>query len=71
MWLILAKGESLTLLAGQVDQADPSHFVIPYITGSGRGTIDGWLQKDNSLKIGVRDGPLAATELQWRKLRAQ
>ena len=53
------KWGDLTLLAGQPDWADASHFTIPYQTPAGNGTIDGWLQPDDTLKFQVRDGPLA------------
>ena len=49
----------LTLFAGQPDPNDASHFTIDYLTPSGRGTIDGWLQADDTVKLAVRDGPLA------------
>jgi hypothetical protein len=47
----------LRLYAGQPDPVDSSHFTIPYETTSGRGTIDGWLQADDTVKMQVRDGP--------------
>jgi len=50
---------TLTLLAGKSDPGDESHFTIDYLTPAGRGTIDGWLQADDTVKFAVRDGPLA------------
>jgi hypothetical protein len=50
---------TLTLYAGRPDSADESHFTIDYQTPDGRGTIDGWLQPDDTVKLQVRDGPLA------------
>jgi len=50
---------ALTLLAGQPDWADASHFTIDYQTPTGTGTIDGWLHPDDTVKFQVRDGPLA------------
>ena len=53
------KWGELTLLAGQPDPADAAHFTIDYQTPAGKGTIDGWLQPDDTVKFQVRDGPLA------------
>ena len=49
----------LTFFAGQPDRNDPSHFTIEYRTPTARGTIDGWLQPDDTVRFSVRDGPLA------------
>ena len=49
----------LRLYAGQPDPADESHFTIDYETPDGRGTIDGWLMPDDTVKLEVRDGPAA------------
>ena len=44
--------------AGQIDPADGSHFTIGYQWNDGvRGTIDGWLQDDGSVRLQVRPGP--------------
>ncbi len=50
--------EGSKLFAGQPDLADDSHFTIDYEVKDQRGTIDGWLMPDNSVKIEPRDGPL-------------
>lgn len=50
----------LQLFAGHADPADPSHFTIVYQVGARRGTIDGYLQNDDTVKMKIRDGP--ATE---------
>ena len=50
---------TLTLLAGQPDPSDASHFTIDYQTPAGKGTIDGWLQPDDTVKFEAHDGPLA------------
>ena len=50
---------SLRFYAGQPDPADESHFTIDYETPDGRGTIDGWLMADDTVKLEVRDGPAA------------
>lgn len=47
----------LRLFAGQPDPLDPTHFTIPYDLGGDPGTIDGWLQNDDSIKLLLRDGP--------------
>jgi hypothetical protein len=49
--------QPLKLYAGQPDPIDESHFTIAYETPAGRGTIDGWLMPDDSVKLQVRDGP--------------
>ena len=37
--------------AGQTDPADPTHFTIRYVEGGIAGTIDAWLQDDDSVKF--------------------
>jgi hypothetical protein len=53
---------TLRIYSGQPDPADASHFTLAYETAEGRGTIDGWLMSDDSVKMAVRDGPAAATQ---------
>jgi len=36
---------------------DPSHFTIRYTVNGQPGVIDGWLQRDDTIKLEVRDGP--------------
>jgi hypothetical protein len=40
---------ALTLLAGQADANDPSHFVLPYRVNGQAGIIDGWLTEEGPL----------------------
>lgn len=47
-----------TLFAGQPDAQDESHFTMSYECDRQRGTIDGWLMNDDTVKLEVRDGPL-------------
>ena len=47
----------LRLFAGQSDPVDTSHFTIKYGLVGQTGTIDGWLQDDDKVKIKVRGGP--------------
>lgn len=47
------------LYTGVNDDADPSHFTIDYQTSAGRGTIEGWLQPDDTVNLRVTKGPLA------------
>ncbi len=47
------------MFAGQPDPADASHFTIKYEIDHGPGTIDGWLQPDDTVKLQIRDGPAA------------
>jgi hypothetical protein len=44
--------------AGQPDAIDRSHFTIAYQWPNGvRGTVDGWLQNDDTVKFSIRPGP--------------
>ena len=51
----VAPDEPLKLYAGQADPADESHFTIDYETPRGRGTIDGWLMPDETVKLQLRE----------------
>ena len=51
------KIRSLSFFAGQPDPADESHFSIAYKADGQNGTIDGWLQDGDKIKVQVRDGP--------------
>jgi hypothetical protein len=51
--------KALRVFPGQPDPLDESHFTIPYDAGGVTGTIDGWLQADDSVRLVVRDGPAA------------
>jgi hypothetical protein len=53
----LPASKPLRLSPGRPDPLDESHFTIPYDAGGAAGTIDGWLQADESVKLVVRDGP--------------
>jgi hypothetical protein len=55
----LPASKSLRLFHGQPDPLDESHFTIAYDAGGVTGTIDGWLQADDTVKLVVRDGPAA------------
>jgi hypothetical protein len=47
----------LRLFAGQPDAADESHFTFTYEANGQKGTIDGWLQAGDVVKLQLRDGP--------------
>ena len=47
----------LRIYAGQPDDDDPSHFTIEYESHGQRGTIDGWLQDDDTVRMRVRGQP--------------
>jgi hypothetical protein len=51
----VAPDEHLKLLTGQADPTDESHFTIDYETPRGRGTIDGWLMPDDTVKLELRE----------------
>jgi hypothetical protein len=50
---------ALRIFAGQLDPNDASHFTFAYETrdGTGKGTIDGWLDDQCNIVMRVRDGP--------------
>lgn len=60
-YFVLKEGETLRLFAGQADADDASHFTIDYEIGSSRGTIDGWLKRDDTVQMVPRDERVAAT----------
>jgi hypothetical protein len=45
----------LYLHAGQIDPANPSHFTIAFDYPDHSGTIDGWLQPNDSILFELRD----------------
>jgi hypothetical protein len=45
----------LKFWAGQPDPTDESHFTIDFETHKRRGTIDGWLMPDDTLKLQLRE----------------
>jgi len=51
---------TLRFYAGQPDPNDDSHFTIDYQSPAGRGTIDGWLQRDDTIKMQMRGNPTTA-----------
>jgi hypothetical protein len=53
----LSRKNRMRLFAGQPDPADDSHFTIKYEIDHVPGTIDGWLQPDDTVKLQIRDGP--------------
>lgn len=54
---IVLPDQPLKLYAGKPDPADATHFTIGYETPVGVGTIDGYLQNDNAVRLTVRNGP--------------
>ena len=49
--LTFADANSFRIFAGQSDPSDPSHFMIPFESGGEKGTIEGWLQDDDVIKL--------------------
>jgi hypothetical protein len=49
-------GDGTRLLAGRPDPADASHFTIDYVHNGTPGTIDGWLNDDESVTLAPRAG---------------
>ena len=46
----------INLYAGQPDPNDKSHFTLAYTLNGKPGTIDGWLNDDDTVKLEVRAG---------------
>ena len=49
--------KTFTLFFGQPDPVNLSHFTMKYEIDNIPGTIDGWLQNDDTVKLQIRDGP--------------
>ena len=47
------------VFGGRHDESDASHFTIGYAMDGARGTIDGWLEDGDSVRLRVRDGSAA------------
>ena len=54
-------GDGTRVLAGTPDPADASHFNIDYVHNDVSGTIDGWLNDDDSVTLAPRAGRVART----------
>jgi hypothetical protein len=54
------RGGNITLLAGQADEKDTSHILIPYRRDGKDGVIDAWL-RDEGILLKPREGRLADT----------
>ena len=53
----------MTILSGQTDATDRSHFTIPYLVNGRPGVIDGWL-RDDGLVLKPRSGEAAINDNQ-------
>ena len=54
--LFAAPGDRLRVMEGRPDPADTSHFTIDYVHNGVAGTIDGWLNDDDTVTFGPRAG---------------
>ena len=54
--MCVAPGDRTRLTEGHPDPADPSHFTIGYVHNGAPGTIDGWLNNDDTVTLGPRAG---------------
>ena len=54
--MFVAPGDRTRIVEGQRDPADPSHFTIDYVHNGVPGTIDGWLNDDDTVTLGPRAG---------------
>ena len=50
---------------GRHDPNDPTHLTIGYTLQGQRGTINGWLQNNETIRFKVRDGPAAGATSPW------
>jgi len=58
--IVFALADRAEIFGGQPDPTDTSHFTIAYAVDGVRGTIDGWLLDDGTVKLETRDGPAKA-----------
>jgi hypothetical protein len=61
--LSMPTGSGTRFFDGQADPADPSHFTIPFEAGGSRGTVEGWLEEGDRLRLAFNSRPatVAAT----------
>ena len=57
--LIVAPGDRTRIMEGRTDPTDPSHFTIDYVHNGVGGTVDGWLNADDSVTLGPRAGDVS------------
>ena len=50
------RGGRVRVYAGQPDPADPSHFTIPFEVDDRPGTLEGWLEEDDTLRFRLTHG---------------
>jgi hypothetical protein len=65
--LLAAPGDRTRVLAGQPDPADPSHFTIDYVHNGVAGTIDGWLNDDDTVTLAPRVGQVLEHDATYRE----
>jgi len=64
--LFVAPGDRTRVLEGQPDPADPSHFTIDYVHNGVPGTIDGWLNDDDTVTLAPRAGQVVEHDATYR-----
>jgi hypothetical protein len=70
--LFAAPGDRLRIYEGRPDSADRSHFTIDYVHSGVPGTIDGWLNDDDTVTFGPRAGEFveqSSVFLRWSPVR--
>ena len=70
--LFAVPGDRLRILEGLPDPADSAHFTIDYVHNGVPGTIDGWLNDDDTVTLGPRAGEFveqSSTFLRWSPAR--
>ena len=50
--------DRLTILSGQVDPRDGSHFTVAFVVNGQRTTLDAWVQNGGDLRISPRGGEI-------------
>ena len=54
--MLRAPGEGTRVVEGLADRQDPFHFTIDYVHNGTAGTVDGWLNDDESVTLSPRSG---------------
>jgi hypothetical protein len=64
--------DRVRVLEGLPDRNDSSHFTIDYVHNDVAGTIDGWLNDDETVTLGPRAGEFieqSAVFLRWSPVK--
>lgn len=64
--MFVAAGDRTRVMEGRADPADPAHFTIDYVHNDVAGTIDGWLNDDDTVTLGPRAGDVLELNATYR-----